>query len=247
MKKFALLLAVALLAMPAFADGPVVVHNPAPNHLEPVDWDIGNYHGVVDDVFKEAFGPEIRLRATVEPSFQREYVVALSEQSGVYRLVLFEAREQVWLYILMKGQEERAASATNPEDRKDAEEEVKKLRRYVPADMKDIRASRLEVDVKPVLAAKLIEVWTGMLRNVRKAENPVMGLDGEFYRYSMVLDGKPVEGITWSPPSDTNPGLLVELTLAIRDYCHSKRSAQLAKIETLSDTLLTKLHQVPPK
>lgn len=97
----AVLLAAVLAASPALA-GPTMALPPAAvaadasQFLQPEDNYFESYRATEARVFKEAFAGDVVARAMVEPSFQSEFALGLIADHGGYKLILLEAKRQIW-------------------------------------------------------------------------------------------------------------------------------------------------------
>jgi hypothetical protein len=237
-----LVVAATILATPLCAGEVSQVRPPSrPTHLEPAPIDTLSSDPVGRDIHSQIFGPEVRLRAIVYPSFHAEFAVAVIEHTNHSAIIWLEPSDAVvsasWLdYYRM-----RLLKVTTPEDKADAEEQIRQLEKRHPHLPAALKADRCEISVTPALREKLISVWSGMLLKVNKPDEERLGLDGEDYHFSMPLDGKELRGKIWSPPDDTDPGRLAGITWAMRDYCRLKSEEKLAAIEKLADQILQSL------
>jgi hypothetical protein len=255
--------------------------------LEPVPDVLADHDARVRLVFKEAYAPEVTLRAVVRPSFQVEYAVGLRSSAAGLEIFALRPSRQVWSYeaiaLLKSGRmgamvvdgllDDPPTPPTAPKERKrkprkrpaadPAEaaadrlddvadslvespdgpsfrdvsgEEIARLQEGLPENPADLPVARCAVPVDSALAAGLIRAWRGMLAEV--APDPWQpGLDGISYNFAMALDGRTLEGETWSPRPKTRPARLAALAEAMRDHCEAPDPAKLARIEALARQL----------
>ncbi len=245
-------------------------------------------------VLKEAYGPDVALRAIVRPSFQAEYAVGLRRGAAGFEIFALQPSRQVWTYEairLMKSgrmgsmtvegllddsprapEESKAGSAkaaaeaprskrrqripdrsgpadaiedladaleeapAGPDFRDTTGEEIARMAEGLPENPADLPVARCAVAVDDALAARLVVAWRGMLEGV--GPDPWgAGLDGTSYSFAMTVDGRTLEGETWSPRPKTRPARLAELAATLRDYCVTPDPARFARIGKLARRL----------
>ena len=213
----------------------------AGEHLEPVR--TGSYPGYQDLVraaLAEAFAPQVRIRAIVYPSFEREYAVALAETRGRHTLVVLEARARFWEYATVDMMNEGKMDPFYLDMRRERVDSRVEILAKLPPRAEAMRPARCEAPLPRTLARRTVAVWRAMLEGPR--DRPTMGLDGVTYVYSMEADGRSLSGSTWSPDPKgaTRASLLVDITHALRDYCRARNTAGLRDLDRLTADLLAR-------
>lgn len=232
----------AMLATPLRAEEAAQVRIPsAPTHLEPALAASDSPEPVGRDIREQISAPGVRLRAEVYPSFHADFAVAVIERTNDSAILWVEPSDAVMGATWLDYFRARLSNVTTPEDKADAEEQIRQLEQRYPHRPAVLKADRCEIAIAPALRDKLLAVWSGMLRDVQRPLEERLGLDGVVYIFSMPLDGRELRGKIWSPPGETNPGRLVSITWAMRDYCRLKSKRKRAAIETLADQILQNL------
>jgi len=208
----------------------------AADRLAPMANGVPGYQPMVDSVLKEAFAPDVRLRAIVEPSFSPEYVVGVREREGGYWLFMVRPDSQVWRYMVARMAQGGQIQAYKPDGSPDTGYEAR-VKAGLPERPEALKLERCEVRLKPALAAELVADWRAMLAKVRPGYRPDMGLDGETYLFSMEVDDRTLAGGAWSPEPDSEPGRLVAVVEAMRDACRSRRSGDMRKLADRAQAL----------
>ncbi|HEV2653240.1 MAG TPA: hypothetical protein VGU69_18395 [Rhizomicrobium sp.] len=200
----------------AFAAAAVLLATPAfgGDTLEPAHGTVEGYEPAVTGVLKAAFGPEVVVRAIVEPSFEPEYAVGIEKHGDEYRIFGLTASEQVWTAL----NDQKPVAGINAND----------CRLPITAD----------------LATDILGVWKGMLLRVHTQVDSE-GVDGAIYFFSMMIDGQPHIGQTWSPLPSSPPGKLVSLANAMRDVCRWNRPHALDRVTAITADLKASLQDNP--
>ncbi len=186
------------------------VNAQAADHLVPQDNFLPDFRDFQRQVFKSVFSPDTVARAVVEPSFHREYAVAIRKDGAGYSVSYEQPETQLWRFF-------------NQNDPKSSE---------------SIKMSRCSAKLDGVVAGHLVSAWRGMLEKTRKDESGMVGLDGTTYHFSMEADGRALTGQAWTPDPATPPGKLAGIVDDLRDYCQDHSRSKLAKANGLALTLI---------
>jgi hypothetical protein len=198
------------------------------------------YQANLRRVFRDAFAPQVRLRALITPSFAPESMVGLRQAGVGHEIFALRPRRQIWLYQAIRHYRYGRASVmsldgTDPA-RQSAKEsaELARLEKDLPADPADMPLSRCAVTVDPALAAEVIAAWRTMLAAVETEEDLMPGLDGTTYVFSMETGGRSLAGETWTPNEGTAPARLARLAEAMHRYCEKRAPEALVEIKSLA-------------
>ncbi len=210
---------------------------------EPVDGVLAEHQARLRTVLKDAYGPDILLRAIVQPSFQLEYAVALRRQGAGFEIVTLQPARHIWAYsaiaILKSG---HGGSFRTTGDDFTGElvdttaESIADLEKDLPANPADLRVSRCAVPVDAAASAALIRAWRRMLLEVRPPKQPQGGTDGTTYSFSMEEGGRTLTGETWSPRRRTRPARFAAIAAAMFAYCRTRQPKDLQQI--VADALM---------
>jgi len=249
-----LILSAALLAGGAPARPGLTRASPrlAPEQAAPAE--LAGYAADLRRTFREAFGPDVILRAVVRPSFETEYAVGLRRQGTGYEIFALRPERQVWSYQMIKlYRSGRAgvmtfdgADSDDPDKlfgdpgskpRDATAEATAELEKGLPADPGDLPLARCALAVDNPTATALEGAWRHMLGAVRPGEELLAGLDGSSYTFSMEVAGRTLAGETWTPRRDTRPGRIARLAEAMREYCETREAGRLPEIVRLARRL----------
>ncbi len=205
-----------------------------------------NYEADVRRVLGDAFGPGVRLRAIVRPSFQVEYAVGLRQVGRRYEIFSLQPARSVWEYQLIAMYRSGQAGVSLVEDLDDpdaeirdgTEDEIRRLQVGLPANPADLPLSRCAVAVDGRVAAALLIAWRRMLEEVPPPDEAIeVGADGVTYQFSMELAGRALSGTTWSPRRGTRPARLARLAEAMREHCETQQAGRLRELTRLARQL----------
>jgi hypothetical protein len=145
-----------------------------------------------------------------------------------------------------------AAASNHPDDEAKAETELRAWSQS--SNLGDMWERHCSIRLEPILAKKLIEIWTVMLQNTREDEFGRIVVDGQTDHFWLNHEGNNLAGSAFAPPEDSNPGQLDAILQALPAYCQSGTNANLNeintlmqhkadrnRIETLADSLLASL------
>jgi hypothetical protein len=181
----------------------------AEDHLTPEDKFDQVYQATVKSVFGAAYGPDIRARAVIEPSFQREFAGGVKETGGHYSVFMLTPSKQIWAGNLLEEQQ------TAP---------------------KTVKVTACEIPIKQGDGARMVAVWKTVLSRVTPGQRE-LGTDGETGHYSMTVDGHELAGQAWEPEENSEAGMMRSIAYAIHDACEANDKRELTKIEPLLDRL----------
>lgn len=195
------------------------------------------YEERVRQVLKEAFGPEVKLRAIVHPAFAPEFAVGVRQRGDRHYVFAIQPSQSVWTYTWLEVMREGRAGVMSLDGRDQTPSEIQRLTAALPADPSDLPLSRCEAPVDVELAASIMSAWKNMLEEVRPGEEQPTGTDGVTYHFSMESDGRPLAGQIWSPDRDTRTARLAKMADTMRSYCQKPAPKHTRRITTLTQEL----------
>ena len=160
--------AVFVSAIPALADA----------YLQPgPGWGSVRYREDLQDVFKTAYQPDVRLREIVEPSFWAEYAVGIREAGKGSYIFALKPSQQVWGKIA-NGMDDRRDRIEHGWDGKPrTPEDAAQMRAQLPIMPAGLNVAECQIPIAPQTATRLIALWNRMIDLARPSGN--LGLDGE--------------------------------------------------------------------
>jgi hypothetical protein len=194
-------------------------------------------------VFRDAFAPQVRLRALITASFEPESMIGLRRSEAGYEIFALRPKREIWLYQAIRHYRYGRSGVVsldggNPAAQSARESaELARLEKDLPADPADMPLSRCSAPVEPALAAGVATAWQTLLEAVDTEENLMPGLDGTTYVFSMETGGRSLAGQTWTPNEGTPPAKLARLAGAMRRYCEAKAPEALLEMEALARDL----------
>jgi hypothetical protein len=195
-----------------------------------------HYRLKVRDVLARAFEEDVTSKGIVLPSFEPEYAVGLRKtREGVEAFVL-KASSSIWDVEFLKSIEEGRVSLMDengkriPPERLEQNDYYQELKKSTLSDHRKIKTDRKARPIPASLAAKIHGIWNEMLLAVKRPpKTSGVDLDGVTYCFSAAVPGKgQLNGMVWSPSSDSKTGHLVALTEALAEYASGK--ADLARL-----------------
>lgn len=206
---------------------------PPSDALEPAKDVFGDtedtYAKILQTAFAEGLTTKARVRYVFEDPFGgTEGVVWISESAGRFRLNKLQSTRWLWRYT--------------PEGRSQVNSYNNKL---LPDDFRKVRLRRCSTGIPSKLAADIVTVWRGILRQARwpgHRETPPM--DGGSITYSMIDNGQPLAGKV--PPYSGNErrpkiNLFWQLRDGMSAYCESGSPVELAEMKVSTVELLRTL------
>ena len=235
MKKLALILAVALWAMPALAgtsDGWLGLRSAQSQDalLPDSSGFSGNlsgaserdYAAIVMSVFRDAFARDVRARVIIVAPFNGgEYSIAIKERAGRFRVTAAHSTKWLWRYTATG-----RAQAAQFKDR------------LVPANYRQVRVERCSAPIDSKLGRDLVTVWRAMLTGAERHDwySPPTA-DARLY-FSTSADKQILAGQTWATFGGERVGSLIRIADALNQYCLHKTRGLAAEIRTDVDQLL---------
>lgn len=168
----------------------------------------------------------------VEPSFQFSYAVLLEQRQGHSFIVSLKFAPEVEDILQRYDEIERFKKEPPTDDPKITADYLAELQKDLPPYPKDAKPERCEVEIDRPFAAKLVEAWKAMLRDVRPKPYDG-GLDGTSYHFAVRLDDKTLLGQVSSPGLATRSGRLVSIGEMMREYCQSRRDNIIGEADKL--------------
>jgi hypothetical protein len=174
-------------------------------------------------IFAPAFEGDIKVRALVLPSFEKEYLVGLQVGDAGAQVFVLEASSSIWdtelLEMYKSGEIGLATTLDGKEIPLEQDEEYKSLKKRTPADYRLIKAVRRAQPIPKDVADGVEALWEAMLLNVRHSKNPHDGLDGTTYHFSAWIEGRgDLSGHVWTPEPESKTGQLAGLARAMADF-----------------------------
>ena len=207
------------------------------------------YQRDVRQVFAEAHGADVVLRAIVLPGFGVEFAVGLRRRGAGYEIFSLTPSEQIWAFqrLAMLRSGEMGATVLEGggegEDMLSGElrdisgEEIARLEALLPEDPTELPLARCAVAVDSRTAAALVGAWQTMLEAMRPGDELEVGADGTSYLFSMEIGVRSLSGEAWSPERRSRPGRLARIAEAMRDHCGDRREETLREIVALARQL----------
>jgi hypothetical protein len=238
MKKLALILAVALWAMPALAGTPdgwlrLRLAQP-PDELLPdrsgfsgdlSDANELDYAAIVKSVFRDAFARDVRARVIIIAPFAGgEYSIAIKERAGRFRVTAAHSTKWLWRYT-PSGKAQAA--------------QLRKL--VIPADYHEVTVERCSAPIDSKLGKDLVTVWRTMLAGA--AHHDWYSPPGSVARlhFSSSADKQILAGQTWVTFGGERVGSLILIADTLNQYCLHKKRGLVTEIRTEVDRLLSVL------
>ena len=236
MKKLALILAVALWAMPAVAGMPsgdswTPFHLVQPDVLQPdhsgFSGDLSgaserDYAAIVKSVFKDAFARDVRARVIiVAPLTGGEYSIAIKQRAGRFRVTAAHSTKWLWRYTGLG-----KAQAVRFKDR------------LAPADYREVELERCSAPIDVKLGTDIVAVWQAMLAHVETHDWYDPPSHGARLYFSTVSNNRILAGQTWATFGGERVGSLIRIADALNQYCLHKTRGLAAEIRTDVDQLL---------
>jgi hypothetical protein len=201
------------------------------------DRDRSEYPSLLREVLKDAFQPEVTLRAIVEPSFAPEYAVGLQQKMNGVEVFAIEPSRQVWGYIFLGMLRRGQAEAETAYERQATSEYIAEIEARLPANPADLPVSYCSMPIDGGIALLVEEAWKAMLEPIASDGQPLFNPDGTTYRFSMEIGDRRLAGQARSPDAGTRPGKLAKLAEAMRDYCRSRSVKDERRIAKLAESL----------
>lgn len=224
-------LAVALASVPAPAQ-----HRLAPETTQQ-DF-VADYEADVRSVLREAFGPEVKARALVYPSFQPEFAVGLRQTAQQHEIFFIRPSRMVWTYTLVELMRRGRAGTMTFDGRDATAAEIARLTEGLPERPSDLPVERCATPVDEALAGALILAWRTMLEDIGPRRQA--GLDGVTYEFSMTSGNRSLAGEIWSPERGTRSERLVRIANLMRSYCEAPRPRAAREMLSLARELVAR-------
>jgi hypothetical protein len=96
------------------------------------DGPLGHYQATLRQVLDEAYAPEVRLRAVVQPSWALEYAVGIRRSPNGHEVFMVEPSRQVWTYTSIELLRSGRAGVMTLDGGDATGEEIARLERICP-------------------------------------------------------------------------------------------------------------------
>lgn len=191
----------------------------------------------------EAYDSNVLARAIVFPAFDLDYAVGVKLEAGTYQIFHLRPKLKIELYDVLEQAEKQAGTPRVDDGGKPTiiERRLASLRALLPKDVKDVPIDRCQIEIEPKLAKRLVHLWEAMLLRTRYRKTTMLGFDGVTYHFSMPHYVQVLAGKTWSPPSESNAGMLVKITETMVSMCTSGNRKLEAKLTEQVDALSKRL------
>lgn len=166
---------------------------------------ITDYYSEVVKLFSKAYGPTVRIRTVVLPSFATEYVVGIRERDNKYYAFKLSAKRSVWAEYYQRTQEKTISDKSN---------------------QAEIEVQENETEISQQVYKYLADSWRKMLLRTKFPEEKFGGLDGISYHFSSY---EMRAGWAWSPDPNSQTGYLVKLAELLGQLAESKESKAIEK------------------
>lgn len=204
-----------------------------------------------DHLWPEASYFEIAYPPGVKPPTQRHYDFLMSVLELAFRNTNTQMR---MIEIPVSGPESATGIHTNVGGKPaifsvKAESDLFKLvtTAGVTPDPHGVKVDRCEVPIDPALAEKIADLWWTILLRTRyfqPNEESIFEGDGEYHFFVERVFGdvgRSLEGWTWAAKPDTDVGALIGIVATMRQYCMTKDSNSLSKLDAQVKVLSSKL------
>jgi hypothetical protein len=191
------------------------------------------YANLVVNVFKDAFAPDVVLRAIRENPLVAESVVGVEQGKDGFRIFALES--DVLLFRYAEIASEKHGHVDKNGKRAVDERAVAEFQADVPADPKDVKLTRCEAPIESALAGRVAKIWDVMLRGTRydsptevAAQDSVRTVivDGTTYHFS----AQRMSGQVYATDAESDTGHLVRIADAMADYCKDGNDASLRSL-----------------
>lgn len=166
------------------------------------------YYGKVLEVYSETNDENVIARTIVFPSFSPEYALAIKKEDDKYVVVHLQTKNQVW-------------SGYNETE-----------------NGRDYNVNRCEKVINSDLAKRILAIWKIMLLNTKYNEDPISGLDGTTYHFSMRSHnryGWSFAGKAWSPEENSKVGLYVDISDRLISFCKDESNSTSNINDTINE------------
>ena len=174
---------------------------------------VTDYYSKVVELFSKAYGPSIKIRTVVLPSFESEYVIGIREKENKYYVFKLSAKSSIW------GEYQKTRD--------------KKILDKSPQN--EIEVQEAEAEISQQVYKILDECWHKMLQQIKYKR--LDGLDGTTYHFST---SDLLAGYAWSPNPNSQTGHLVKLTELLGQLAESKDQKAIEKQLMSAATTLIK-------
>ena len=165
---------------------------------------ITDYYSKVVQLFSNAYGPSVKIRTVVLPSFATEYAFGIRERDNRYYAFKLSAKSSIWVeYQETRG---KTISDKSPQN--------------------EIEVQEAEAEISQQVYKNLADAWYKMLLRTKYPEEKFGGLDGTSYHFSSY---EMRAGWAWSPEPNSQTGYLVKLTELLGQLAESKDSKAIEK------------------
>ena len=217
MRQVILIASLAALAAPALGQAHLVP-SPSP-YAELRDTYNADEARVIPRLFHYVYGTDVAARLIAFPNMAQEYAVAILAHGGQYSVRVLR-------------QEAMPAHRHRPYA----------TRRLRLADLLDaVRVVKSDCALPPMLGGRLADAWRKAVFRTHYDPVPkgtvVVTGDGDTYDFSTRGESGQISGTVWSPPPDSEAGLLVATADLLRDYCPGADPKALAELDAKTAAL----------
>jgi hypothetical protein len=195
------------------------------DHLEPSTpwWYSDEQTKVMQVIFKEAWGNDVRTRTFVELgglALPKTEITLLTNASGHYRIIDLSVPIMLMNY--------RAAHR---------DFELKLAERYhtksiLPPDFHTLKVTRCEVEISPTLGKRILAVWRDMMLRTRYFKNAVHpAMDAGWIDYWMSDTEQSFAGTIPTSYSEPMTAKFSDLSYDMQTYCAAKSKASLGQLD----------------
>ncbi len=201
----------------------------------------GFYRSLVAKTFSDGWGVHSLVRMVTVPSFSPEWMIGVGQRDEARYIFGLEPEVDLWSVHLLTQLEDSLPAATGGE-RIWQEEQIARLKEYLPADLENLSVSRCEYEIQPAFADQILLVWEKMLLLTRAGLGTAFTTDGTSYHFSAFSAslGTWVSGRTHSPEGN-DPARLVQIGHTMKNLCESGGEELAAQLSTQVDEILERL------
>ena len=203
----------------------------AQDHLKPEPGPLADereYHTKVREVFAEVYRSNVLLQVVFFPAFQPEEIAGIRKTENGFEAFASKPSSHIWeTFSIYEAEKQTQGKPLNPDST------LAEMKKQFPSDFREITVHTDSRSISAPLTERIRRVWEHMLLNARHPKQPVLGLDGETFHFSMwVYEHGWVSGEVWSPERGKTLAL-TRLAQALADYARGnadeKKLSQLVK------------------
>jgi len=192
------------------------------DHLLPMEGIFGifnfqvEYYSEVRKILFEGLEEMPSFRIIVLPSFSEEYLITTKEKDGKFSLLLRKPNKNIW-YSMQEGKTK----------------------------LKSIEIEDFEIQIDSLSKDIFFNAFDCALTETKYADHHLLGLDGTTYIFQTVKYGRGKRtGHTWSPPSKSKMGKLVEVVESLTKSLQKEKVNQFEEAKNKAQVLIQEFKKI---